>query len=577
MKYVVIALFCVSTSIFSHPLDDLIKSEYDIKIEKAAGTVQLRRLSLNLRGVIPRAYEVEKAMGAEFSLADSARTYLKSPEFAQYWAEILGSMFREKAQVRGADFGAYFRYLSSSLHENKPYDEMVSEMILSSGSVEKNPAALFYLRDNADPLEIAEYTGRVFYGKRFSCARCHDHPYDKKFTRRDYYGLAAFFSQVWVRNRFKNEFLPRERRAHLPRKEKEKYDLHEREYRQKYLRNLSAAQRKEYQKKNRLKYAEVVYEPMLGLRFPFTDDSPGGDLVKPRFPYGETAFLEPGEDRRKSFVNWLTARENDRFRKVILNRIYTRLMGYGFFEEFDNWDAEKTSHKKILEHLDVVYQEKGLRFKDIIYYIVTSTAYQRRAPSGNDEKKHEGVQHYVTRKLNGAQLFNSLVQGTRQKTLLAMNERSNSNDFKGSGALLFPVEKQRKFENSCQVGRPTRFNNFLSVFGAGDRNDIDDDNHEITIEQVLTLMNGRVSSNVVRNIGKNDDYARLYDKEKKMLPVFALLFRSLLSRNMTESEKAMLNKMSQSRLHAGRKGFKREMLQDLAFSIINSDEFVHLY
>ena len=46
-----------------------------------------------------------------------------------------------------------------------------------------------------DPLKLAEDTAQVFMGMRIQCAQCHNHPFDR-WTMNDYYGFAAFFSQI---------------------------------------------------------------------------------------------------------------------------------------------------------------------------------------------------------------------------------------------------------------------------------------------------------------------------------------------------------------------------------------------
>ena len=40
-----------------------------------------------------------------------------------------------------------------------------------------------------------EDTAQLFLGVRLQCARCHHHPFEK-WSQKDYYGFAAFFSRV---------------------------------------------------------------------------------------------------------------------------------------------------------------------------------------------------------------------------------------------------------------------------------------------------------------------------------------------------------------------------------------------
>ncbi len=75
-----------------------------------------------------------------------------------------------------------------------PLDELVRRIVGGLGSTWQNPPSSFY-RTNRDPTTAAESVGQVFLGIRLQCARCHNHPFDA-WTQDDYYGLAAFFSNI---------------------------------------------------------------------------------------------------------------------------------------------------------------------------------------------------------------------------------------------------------------------------------------------------------------------------------------------------------------------------------------------
>lgn len=358
-----------------HPLDQLY-SKVSSNYTKADRRTSFRRLSLHLRGVIPSVNEwKELEKSNEGSLEAFAVSFLKQPEFAEYWGTKLGAMLRDKSKGRKIPTGTFFQYLANSLHENKPYDQLVTEMLISTGSVKESPATLFYIRDGADPLQTAEYVGRLFYAKRVACARCHDHPYISDFTRRDYYALAAFFSQQyfrdgsWEANRYGKSqvYVPRELEIHLPMEEQKNLQDKNNEWNRDNWNKWTEEQRKEYQKKHELEFATLYFEPKLGLRFPHTDDAPGGDLVRPKFLDGKEAKLKVGEDRRKVFATWLTDKSNDRFRKVIINRVWTELMGWSFFTPLDDWNEDTVVQgEEILNHLDSYFLANKLKLKDFV-------------------------------------------------------------------------------------------------------------------------------------------------------------------------------------------------------------------
>ena len=495
-----------------HPLDDVYRSELSGALQPADPHTVLRRMSLQIRGVVPELSEIreyERAPANTRNMSFAVR-FLRDPDYAHYWGTIFGDALRERTNFNRAKPGSYFAYISGSLHANKPYDVMVRELLTARGDTAQNPAANFYVRDDGDPLQVAEYVGRVFYGARLNCARCHDHPFRKDFTRRDYYGFAAFFSQAWVRRNQKDDFLPKERIEDMPTEARKQYEEKRNDWYRNVWNKMNDDQRKAFREKNKLEYAEVAFEPELELRFPHTDYAPGGDLVKLKFPDGTRGIVDPGEDRREVFANWLTAKDNDRFRKVLINRVWTRLMGWSFFEPLDDWSPEtQVKHEKILNHLDQVFLQKKYRIKDLILYIVTSDAYARSAPTagetptaGVSPDQRDSIAYFTPRCMDASQLFNSLLRGTQTQETTQIWERAQKTetgedmsdlmrrdvDLKGIGVLKQPKEKQREFSNACEVPRPAHENTMLAIFGEGNREDVDDSSDAPTIDQVLVLL-----------------------------------------------------------------------------------------
>src|SRR5690606_10403806 len=75
-----------------------------------------------------------------------------------------------------------------------PLDEMVRNLLSASGSSFTTPQVNFY-QVEPDTLKISENVAQAFLGIRTQCAQCHNHPFDR-WTMDDYYGFAAFFSQI---------------------------------------------------------------------------------------------------------------------------------------------------------------------------------------------------------------------------------------------------------------------------------------------------------------------------------------------------------------------------------------------
>lgn len=162
----------------------------------------MRRLALALTGSIPsieeiRQFESRPAGGRVGPWLDSI---LEDRRCSDYLAERLA-----RAYV-GTEDGPFllFRrrrfttWLSDALHENRPYDSIVRELIAGEGLWTDHPATNFVTAayseetQRPDPERLAVKVSRAFLGVRLDCAQCHDHPF-ADWKQSDFRGLAAFF------------------------------------------------------------------------------------------------------------------------------------------------------------------------------------------------------------------------------------------------------------------------------------------------------------------------------------------------------------------------------------------------
>jgi hypothetical protein len=165
----------------------------------------LRRLSLAMTGTVPSLEEIRRfeAMPAGRRVPAWLDGMLRDRRCADYLAERLARAF---VGTEGGPFLLYRRrrfvtWLSDELMRNRPYDQVVREMIAAEGLWTDRPATNFvtvtYDPDTKafDPERLAGRVARAFLGVRIDCAQCHDHPF-QPWTRRDFQGIAAFFGQV---------------------------------------------------------------------------------------------------------------------------------------------------------------------------------------------------------------------------------------------------------------------------------------------------------------------------------------------------------------------------------------------
>ena len=160
----------------------------------------VRRVYLDLINTLPSAemaarFLADKMPDKRARLVDAL---LARPEFPDVWAMQWAEVLRiEESRLERKGMHVYAQYLREAFRDNKPFDQLVRELLTGQGNNFGNPAANFYVVSR-DPKVLAENVAQVFLGVRVQCAQCHNHPFDR-WTMDDYYGLAAFFTRVGVK------------------------------------------------------------------------------------------------------------------------------------------------------------------------------------------------------------------------------------------------------------------------------------------------------------------------------------------------------------------------------------------
>jgi hypothetical protein len=288
----------------------------------------IRRIYLDVLGVLPTPEEVCQFLA---DLPNARRNnvidqLLYRPEFYDFWALKFADVLRSNGrliQTKGAY--VFHRWIRECLERNLPMDQLVRELLTSDGSTFKNPATNYY-RISRDPETAVETTAQLFLGVRIQCAKCHNHPFER-WTQDDYYGFAAFFSQIG-------------------------------------------------RKKGNLPEEEVVYATGSGdVSQPRT-----GRKMKPKALGGPILDDPATKDRRVRLSTWLADAKNPFFAKSLVNRIWFHLMGRGIVEPVDDFrDSNPACNDELLDVLTSDFIRNGYDLKKLIRSIVQSRTYQLNA------------------------------------------------------------------------------------------------------------------------------------------------------------------------------------------------------
>ncbi|MGH7134148.1 MAG: DUF1549 domain-containing protein, partial [Pirellulales bacterium] len=249
-----------------------------------------RRLSLALVGTIPSLEEIRQLENdpPEGRIERWLEALLSDRRSHDYLAERLARAF---VGVQDGPFIVYRRrrfvaWLTDQLAGNRPYNELVRELIIDSGIWTDRPATNFVTvtikpdqQKGPDEAELAARVSRAFLGVRLDCAECHDHPF-QNWKQRDFQGLAAFFGQT----------------------------------KQQGLKGIVDAEG-EYEVENRMTLAKETVVPCV----PFHSD------------------LLPSEGtRREKLAAWVTHPQNRAFARAAANRFWAELFGRPLVEPIDD-------------------------------------------------------------------------------------------------------------------------------------------------------------------------------------------------------------------------------------------------
>jgi hypothetical protein len=180
----------------------------------------IRRATIDLTGLAPsdeavKAFVNDKDPKAYEALIDRL---LASPQYGEQWGRHWLDIwrysdwygYRKSGQVRYSQrhIWRWRDWTVESLNANKPYSQMIREMLAGDEIAPSDPNVLratgylarnwYMFNRNVWLQDTVEYTATAFMGVTLKCARCHNHKYDP-IPQTDYYRFRAFFEPEEVR------------------------------------------------------------------------------------------------------------------------------------------------------------------------------------------------------------------------------------------------------------------------------------------------------------------------------------------------------------------------------------------
>ena len=327
----------------------------------------LRRASLDLTGRIPTSEAVRAFLADDTPTQDKRNRLIDeligSDAYVDHWTLKWGDLLRSNRKFMSYKGMLTFRgWLREAIEDNRPYDELVHELIVASGSTLDVPAAS-YFRAARDPKEAMETTTQLFMGVRMVCAQCHDHPFER-WTQDQYYEMTAFFAGLGVRPGFRTG-------------------------------------------------EEIVFEK----RRDAEQLHPKTNAVVPaKYMVPVEGAPEPGQGpgRRAALADWLTSPNNPYFAPAIANRVWSYFMGRGIIDPVDDIRASNQPvNAELLNALTADLIENDFDLRHLMRTIVTSRAYQSsfRTNEWNQDDRIN-FSHHEPRRLSAEQLADAVARAT---------------------------------------------------------------------------------------------------------------------------------------------------------------------
>jgi hypothetical protein len=513
-------------------------SDYEKIVAPVASDAEfLRRIYLDLTGTIPTAAQTREFLASaepkkREQLIDRL---LASPEYARHMQRVYDQMLMMRRAQKNVPVAEWEKFLRESFAANKPYDQLVREILSNDGSDKNNRGpARFYLDREGDVNDITRDIAQLFLGANLECAQCHDHPQIDDYKQVHYYGISAFFVRSFV----------------MTDKEKQ----------------VVFAEKAD---------GEVTFESVFEIRDKISKGpkSTGPRLFEsmvisePKFEKPADAYVVAPNDkdkalrpvprfsRRDKLAEFIASADNRRFCRTAVNRLWAGMLGRGIVHPVDlDHRDNPPSHALLLALLTEEFAVGGLDVKALLREIALSQTYQRSSraadPAMMDKPPaDETYAQAIMKPLSPAQFAWGVLQATGEADV----QRSALGDKATEEAL---YGKLNSYENR-----------FEQLFGS-ERGKPEGD-FESTTEQVLFLANDSMIAGLLKPKPGNLTDRVLKLPEDNYPAIAEELFISVLTRPPTAEDVQDV----QAYFSTATGDARPAAVQELIWALISSAEF----
>lgn len=345
-------------------IDEQIAKGYESRKITPAGLCTdhefLRRVMIDLVGTIPAVDQLRTfvADASPDKRAKKIDELLTSPEHARHMQQVFDVMLLERQYANYVIEPEWKEYLRTSFLANKPWDQLVREIVGTDGvDPATRPALRFALVRTQDsyrvlnPPALTRDIGRLLLGVNLQCAQCHDHPSIDDYKQADYYGILAFVSRSQVTT--------------IKQGDKTIFVLGEKADGDVTFTSVFDSTKTVQTTTPHMPGAPQIAEPTFEKGKEYTVVAADGVKAVPAY------------SRREQLAKLLPAAENKAFARNIVNRLWDQMFGRGIVHPVEvHHSGNPPSHPELLNLLTDRFIAGGFNLRETLRAIALSKTYQ---------------------------------------------------------------------------------------------------------------------------------------------------------------------------------------------------------
>ena len=490
-----------------------------------------RRLYLRLIGRVPTTDELDRfnRISKQSTQAETRQQLVDTllygdiyqTEFTQHWSTFwTNTLIGRQGGLDGdnANRGGLQQYLRESFAANKPYDQMVFELISAKGAADAeseqfNGAVNFLLASltKNDTTLATSRISSVFLGQKLQCAQCHHHP-TSDIAQDHFWELDAFLSGIQATKVNGQTILTNVDSGGVQ--------------------TADGRVGVFFERPNGV--AQMVFPSFLGhlpSKLTSTAESSTSDQTVPREQLAQLTSESP-----------LLAR-------TLVNRLWNHFLGFGFTPSVDDMGPHlAVSHPQLLSILSEQIESSNYDLKSLMKWIVLSDPFARSSKysTSNDIDSPElGDQplfsRYYSRQLEPEEVYQSLL-------VLSGKKRSPR------------TIGQQQLAQRTWLGQ---FTKPMETDEGDETNSFDGDVH-----QSLVLMNGDLMKQAT-SITSTSVLGKIINSPMPVNDKVEHLFLAAVARYPSVNEKKLI-----LALFAKPDVASEQIFQDVWWALLNSNEFI---